>query len=157
MTATWRVCPSWPLYEANQFGEIRVVKTAHVLCQRFDRSGYLVVTLTRNGKRTRFRVHQLVTNAHFGPRPSGMEVRHLSGIKSDNSIANLRYGTPQENYADRRLHGTDNAGSRNGRALLSKEVAELVRVAPVSASVAARLLGVSRAAIRDIRLGLNWK
>jgi hypothetical protein len=37
------------------------------------------------------------------------EVRHLNGVKTDNSATNLIWGTKEENEADKLLHGTSNA------------------------------------------------
>jgi hypothetical protein len=55
--------------------------------------------------RTRL-VHQMVLAAHAGPRPDGQEVRHLDGDPLNNWLANLAYGTPSENSADKVRHGT---------------------------------------------------
>ncbi len=66
-----------------------------------------------------YKVHHLVLLAFEGPMPKGMQVRHLNGDPSDNRIVNLCYGTPKENQRDRRRHGTDPSGERNGRAKLN--------------------------------------
>ena len=52
------------------------------------------------------KVHQLVLLTFRGKCPQGYESRHLNGDKLDNRLINLRWGTPQENHADRILHGT---------------------------------------------------
>ena len=51
-------------------------------------------------------VHSLVAEAFLGPRPKGMEVRHLNGNYWDPCVTNLAYGTHAENMADMRTHGT---------------------------------------------------
>lgn len=67
--------------------------------------GYLVVTLRDNGKtKTRY-IHHLVAETFIGPRPDGMEVRHLNDIKTDNRLVNLTYGTRTENCQDRLRNG----------------------------------------------------
>lgn len=69
---------------------------------------YLYVSLCRNSKVTRRRVHNLVARAFLGSCPSGEETRHgLNGL-DDNSVANLCYGTHSENMLDRRRDGTAN-------------------------------------------------
>jgi hypothetical protein len=52
-------------------------------------------------------VHSLVAEAFIGPRPIGLEVRHLDGDSTNNAVDNLRYGTHAENMQDRVKHGRD--------------------------------------------------
>lgn len=57
-------------------------------------------------------VHRLVAQAFLGPRPAGMEVRHLNGDAGDPRLVNLRYGTRKENAQDTLLHGHNYAANR---------------------------------------------
>ncbi len=66
-------------------------------------------------------IHQLVCEAFHGPRPDGLQVRHLNGIKTDNRASNLVWGTPAENHADKVRHGTANFGENNPRSKLTKK------------------------------------
>lgn len=72
-------------------------------------------------KRRNHMVHKLILEAFVGPRPEGMECRHLNGNGSDNRIANLRWGTPAENTLDKFRHGTVSRGCRNGWSKLNEE------------------------------------
>jgi len=65
--------------------------------------GYPFVVLS--GKKGRF-VHRLVLETFVGPRPHGMEARHLDGDRTNNRVENLRWGTRKENVADAIKHGT---------------------------------------------------
>lgn len=51
-------------------------------------------------------VHHLVLETFTGPRPEGMECRHLDGNPANNALSNLKWGTAHENYLDRVEHGT---------------------------------------------------
>lgn len=74
--------------------------------QSNDENGYRIVRLTVNGRRRKYRVHQLVAWAFVGPRPSDVhEVRHLDGNPNNNNAANLAWGTRSENARDRTNHG----------------------------------------------------
>lgn len=66
-------------------------------------NGYLTVALGRNNTRT---VHSLVAEAFLGPRPSGCDILHADGIRTNPRLANLRYGTRTENIYDAVAHGT---------------------------------------------------
>lgn len=73
-------------------------------------------------------VHILACERHHGPRPEGMEVRHLCGKASCFNGAHLRWGTKLENAADRLVHGTDLRGEQHPSAKLTEsEVLEIRR------------------------------
>jgi hypothetical protein len=81
--------------------------------------GYLMVQLFRDGNSTCRWVHTLVLEAFCGPRPRGMECRHLDGLPSNNCISNLKWGTPAENAKDRVRHGVTHPGESSPFAKLS--------------------------------------
>lgn len=71
-------------------------------------------------------LHIVVLETFVGACPVGMQCRHLDGNSSHNWLSNLCWGTQSENEADKRLHGTDQRGERNGWALLTeREVRQL--------------------------------
>ena len=78
-----------------------------VLSQSWSSRGYLVVGISHRGNVRAHTVHSLVATAFHGPKPDGLECRHLNGNKSDNSASNLRWGTRAENREDMIRHGTD--------------------------------------------------
>jgi hypothetical protein len=50
----------------------------------------------------------MVLEAFTGPRPEpAYHARHLDGNPQNNALANLAWGTRQENWEDRRSHGRD--------------------------------------------------
>jgi hypothetical protein len=70
-----------------------------VLHQYLSPKGYLDLWLGAPSSRT-VRIHQLVLLAFVGPKPPGMQTRHLDGDKTNNRLTNLVYGTPSENQRD---------------------------------------------------------
>jgi hypothetical protein len=85
------------------------------LTPTISKGGYLAVRLVVNGVRKKFLVHRLICTAFHGPKPTPLhEVRHLDGSRTNNSAANLAWGTRSENAMDRKDHGTECA-SENGR------------------------------------------
>lgn len=71
--------------------------------RKHSRSGHIEVRLRC---RRQFKLHHLVLMAFVGPRPEGMECRHLNGIPYDNRLSNLVWGTRRENCGDAMKHGT---------------------------------------------------
>ena len=59
------------------------------------RDGYKYVRLARKYDRA-IPVHELIARAFIGPKPEGLYVKHLNGIKDDNSIQNLSYSSKSD-------------------------------------------------------------
>ena len=112
----WLTFPDCPNYEVSEQGEIRNARTGTVLSQcTLKRGNYRAVSLWQNNKGRTWPVHVVVAITYHGPRPSPKhEVAHRDGVRSHNAYRNLRWATRAENEADKRLHGTDNSGERNG-------------------------------------------
>jgi hypothetical protein len=83
-------------------------KRGKVLTQHRDTVGYKTVTLSMNAARKKFRVHRLVLEAFVGLRPDGMVCRHLNDDKTNNTLANLTWGSYLENSADAIRNGNPN-------------------------------------------------
>ena len=105
-------------------------------------------------------VHIVVAEAWHGPRPVGHEVAHYNGIRTDNRAANLRWATREENHADKRRHGTNPQGERQGASKLTEPDVLAIRDAYVvsgdeQGQIAARY-GVTQTTISDIIHGRTW-
>ena len=82
-------------YRYNPNGEMRlVIPKRHI-------SGYhyigIYIGKRTSKKRLWFRIHRLVYEAFVGKINKGLEIDHISGDKSDNSLKNLRAITRSEN------------------------------------------------------------
>lgn len=71
-----------------------------------EKDGYRNFTLGKDGRGISRTLHSLVMEAFVGPRPHGMEIRHLDGNPANNALSNLVYGTAKENARDRMDQGT---------------------------------------------------
>ncbi len=123
-------------------------------------NGYKEVYMPIDGVRTNRRVHYLVLLTFVGPRPPGMQCRHLNCNSLDNHLTNLAYGTPVENSGDtvklnRQARGESNAAAKltewDVRSIISRlQNGETARqLAPE--------FGVHPTHIRALRRGRNWK
>jgi len=118
MTAEeWREVHGWPDYRVSNLGRVASHKGAQprMLSQVLvGRPGleYPRVTLSGPGRRQLRSVHSLVAEAFIGPRPSGLDVRHLDGDRYNPRASNLRFGTRSENMQDSVAHGTHPMASK---------------------------------------------
>lgn len=78
----------------------------------------------------------------------------------DNRLVNLRWGTRQDNCRDRRQHGNDTIGEKNGRATLTNERARAIRDELRSGKdlrATARKHSISKQMAERLKYGLQWK
>ena len=128
MIEVWKQIPGFEtFYEVSNLGRVKSCARAVSCCYGAvrnikdcilkgskDRDGYLLVSLTNATQiNVSKRVHQLVLLAFKGGCPDGMQSLHDNGIPDDNKLSNLYYGTPLQNWADRRRHGKDVNGNNN--------------------------------------------
>ena len=111
---TWLPVPDYDrLYDVSDSGLVRSWHLyrgpgPRLLVAAPNSKGYLTVTLCRDAVKTTKKIHALVAGAFLGSRPAGLEIRHLDGNQTNNTLSNLAYGTPGENAADMVRHGTHN-------------------------------------------------
>ena len=121
-----RPIPGWPGYHVDADGHIySTIARVHIgggrfagvagqkpptELRQFDRKSvrgkptpYKSVALSRDGRHQNKYVHELVALAFIGPRPEGQEILHGPKGSTCNEASNLRYGTPEENSAERVL------------------------------------------------------
>lgn len=169
----WRPIPGFPRYWVSDDGKVwsayKAERGKGGIKATVLNFGYPVVTLDMGGKHYARRVHALVLLAFVGPRPEGMDIRHLDGDRTNANLSNLRYGTRSENVRDAIKHGTHWTPFRHLPHLTGEDhpFAKLTSagVAQIRASLAAgvsqaRLAdqwGVSRRTVSDIALRRTWR
>lgn len=180
-------CPSFPGFFASENGEIFTdwIKRGNRL-GRFTRRNWY-----RQSKRTQLRwikdgkgywrvrhpqlpyrfrnVHILVLDSFSGPRPLGMQGRHLDGDKSNNISLNLKWGTSLENSQDRIKHGNSGKGvpkpslwgEKNTNSILSDndviKIKLLRKMCGWSGYRIGKLLGIWHSTVESIIAGRSWK
>ena len=86
-------------YQVSNFARVRSLHRGKVKIIKPDiiHTGYLRVTLYKDGKTKSHYVHVLVAKA-FIPNPENKsDVNHINGIKADNRVENLEWTTRSEN------------------------------------------------------------
>lgn len=117
---TWKPVGFAPRYEVSNLGRIRSLRAdgsvrLNVLTKWRD--GHMVINVYVGEGASRRRlftsVHRLVAVAFLGPAPEGKnQVCHIDGDPANNNVANLKWGSPAENTADRVRHGRSFTGDR---------------------------------------------
>lgn len=158
----WKPIPSLPGYSASSNGEIRNDQTGTIRKPYIGGAAkYKLLRFTRAGVGICRTVHSLVAEAFLGPRPEGLEVRHIDGVRSNCSAANLAYGTKRENAADRDKHGNTCRGDKNGNRIVSSEQVAELRMRYAAGGVTqyelADQYGISQAQVNNIVLRKQWE
>lgn len=172
MKEIWKPIPGYEaLYEVSNTGHIRTpgrrvfisgrkrefwktypARTLKACVRKWQPRGSTVVPaglcvhLCRDGVRKMWHVHQLVLLAFVGPRPAGLETRHLDGNAWNNQLSNLCYGTVKENKADMEKHGRSQRGERQWMAKLTAKDVRRIRALVAAGQMlkqVARMYGIS--------------
>lgn len=162
MTTTegWRDVVGYEgLYEVSSLGRVRSLRRALLLRAAPMTSGYLSVRLSRGNRAPTRSVHALVAEAFVGPRPGGMNVNHIDGLKTNNAATNLEYVTPSENTNHAYRSGLAASGERHKSARLTAAQTQEIRslIGRMTKTAIAKRFGVTRTAVHWIAIGRNWK
>lgn len=153
MTEEWRPIVGYEdRYEISSLGRVRTLP--RILSPSCGSHGYPAVSLSKNKKSQKHSVHVLVLEAFVGPRPSGHQVLHKNGDRTDSKLENLRWGTPAENTQDRYRHGTVFFGDEHWNTKVSDADVARIREAIAFGAVQEDLVdvyGVCRATISAIK------
>lgn len=134
----WKAIPNYEgYYEASSMGRIRsvlryiphprnkrmkLVRPSKILKSELDKSGYPVVTLSKEARTRTYKVHRLVAKA-FIPNPDNLpQIDHINSIRYDNRPENLRWCTAQQNTNWR--EEKHQIGDRAKYSVLCKETGE---------------------------------
>ncbi|MFQ5769055.1 MAG: HNH endonuclease signature motif containing protein [bacterium] len=97
-------------------GWININKPIKKLTYVMNTSGYLQVGLHKKGKFIVERIHRLILETFVGTCPQDMECCHGNGIRTDNRLENLRWGTRADNIRDAINHGNHYCLKQKGEA-----------------------------------------
>jgi hypothetical protein len=104
-------------------------------------------------------VHTLVLEAFVGPCPPGLECCHEDGVRTNNTLRNLRWDTRPANRQDSIRHGTFLRGSMSPVAKLTEEdipaIRFLRRLGWTYPEIAA-VFGVAEGTIASVLRGKSW-
>jgi len=160
MAEIWKSVLNWEgHYEVSNRGRVRSLargmnagwcgfqtKKGRVI-RSWKRQGRIFISLFGDGRRATATVHRLVLEAFVGPRPRGMESRHLDGNVSNNALDNLTWGTKEENENDKFRHGTRN------RLMLTEAEVQSIRSSKQFQADLAEQFGITQSMVSRIKSG----
>lgn len=148
-------------YEVSTFGNVRRIKVdgfgrrcsiGRNLRPQKHPKGYLLVFPSVHGIQRGVTVHSLVAGTHIGKRPSGKEVNHKDGNKTNNALWNLEYKTPIGNMRHAEKTGL------LGHSLDKGKVAEIRKIGRSMRQVdIAKRFGVSQVTIGLVLRKKTWR
>jgi hypothetical protein len=115
----WYEIAEFPGYRLSQQAEVLSLLSPEPLIKKahLDKAtGYLRVTLSRDGKEVNYPLHQLMAKV-FLPPPGdpSMQVCHNDGVRTNLALSNLRWDYPVNNTADAIKHGTHHSVTEANR------------------------------------------
>jgi hypothetical protein len=166
----WKDVPDWSGYQVSTFGRVRscrqkctgkLMDTYHILpMHKRQSTGYLLVTLcdsVRGIRSKQFKVHRLVLLTFIGPDVSKPYCLHNNGIKDDNRLVNLRWGTPKDNWEDSKRQGVIKYGRQAKASKYTEAQLENVRYLRREQGLGLRQIaavtGISRTHVKRILSG----
>lgn len=107
-------------------------------------------------------VHRAVALAFLGEPLSDEQscVAHFDGDPGNNHVSNLRWASYEENWEDRRRHGTGGLGMQNGRSKLTPEKVDKLKAmydrGDCTFTEVGQAFGISQSQANKIYNGQHW-
>ena len=109
------------LYQVSDLGRIRNFQNK-IMKQHKNHKGYLIIQLSKEGRRKTLIVHRLVAKAFIPNKNNKEQINHINCNKADNNIENLEWVTNEENKKHAKLHGLCKSSQRGGKNKRAKKV-----------------------------------
>lgn len=148
----WKSVQEFPRYLVSNQGQIKNIKTGHILKQSTNGTGkYPHVRLCDdNGCNTK-RVHKIVASAFLGETPKGLEINHIDGVKTNNKDTNYEFVTHKRNMEHAKRVLNRSLGGSKQKAIRVVETGEVF----LSITEAANSLGVRQGSISNVLRGYS--
>ena len=163
MSETWKDIVGYEgLYQVSTLGRVKSLTTGCIRKTYFDTNGYQLVTLNKNGQKTRKRIHRIVAETFIDGFNVKLDVNHKDGNKSNNCVENLEWCTRSQNVTHAFRNGLNHAasGEKNGKSKLTEPEVLQIREAwdrLHNYCKVARMFSVNEGTVWAIVNGKTWK
>jgi hypothetical protein len=178
-TEVWRDIMGYEgIYQVSSFGRVRsierffiknkrggkekmaVYQSGCIRTSRYDKNGYLKISLWNNNSVKWFSMHRLVA-IHFNDNPNNYpQVLHMDDNTKNARWDNLEWGTQSKNIQDSFDRGRNRHGSKNNKAKLTEadipKIRELINNGLPSPAIG-KMYGVVKSTILSIKHNKCWK
>lgn len=151
------------LYEVSDLGRVRRSSpganntyAGRIVKQFPGRHGYMFAGVYKDGKRRSVIVHTAVLRAFIGPKPEGMECCHGDGVRTNNSLSNLRWDTHKNNALDTVTHCSTQWASKITKSQ-AREIRERYKNSRIKQRELAAEYGISQPQVSQILSGKRWR
>ncbi len=98
----WKSVNGYANYEVSCFGRVRNATTERILKPIINSTGYLQLSLFKDGKGKKHKIHKLVSQ-EFLDNPLNLQcVDHIDGTRTNNNLDNLRFCSLSQNQGNRK-------------------------------------------------------
>jgi hypothetical protein len=157
---TWLPVTGYINYKVSCNGKIINAKTERVIKQHLSSANYFRVSLyNEEGVCKKLAVHRCVATAFICNELNLPVVRHINGLKTDNRVENLEWGSHKDNSQDMLKHGTVAWGERQGASKLSATQVQYIKSLKEKPNFSklAREFGVRHSTISNVWHRKWWK
>lgn len=100
-------------YLVSNKGRVKSIKTGKIRKLFDNNQGYMILTLSKNGRKKGFSVHRLVAINFLRKRINRNSVNHKDGNQKNNNIRNLEWVTNSENLKHWNRNNPEKHSSNN--------------------------------------------
>lgn len=90
-------------YAVSSTGKVKSFHSQKIIKPFTNHKGYLIVTLSKDGRKKNMRIHRLVAQAFIDNSANLPEVDHINGERQDNRVENLRWASGSSNTRNREV------------------------------------------------------
>ena len=107
----WLPIKGFPNYEISSKGRVQNVTTNKMLKPFTEQNGYRIITLNRDGRKKKAKIHRLVAMSFLNNGESRPMVDHIDHNPSNNDVSNLRWVTRSQNAMNARKNSNNTSGA----------------------------------------------